>query len=108
MIQPQGADKPDSAEAKPRNKIASVHFTKGGLMPQVLSENGVIIYIYFNDHDPPHCHCRVGDGEVVINIEDVSVREIRGNVKAKDRKKALKLVKNNQDFLMSEWTRLNG
>lgn len=75
-------------------------------MPTVLNENGVKVVIYTHDHPPPHVHCKVGNGEVVINLEPVSIREVKG-AKANEVKKALKVVEANQDFLLSKWYEIN-
>ncbi|MCC8113102.1 MAG: DUF4160 domain-containing protein [Bacteroidales bacterium] len=37
---------------------------------------GVLIYIYGFDHNPPHLHIRHGDEEFIINIKD---RKVEGN-----------------------------
>lgn len=75
-------------------------------MPKILSERGVDVMIYLNDHEPPHCHCFVGDGQVVIIIESLSIRESH-NVKAKEEKKALKVVSDNQSLLLSAWDNIH-
>lgn len=75
-------------------------------MGTVWTQNGVSVRIYTHDHPPPHVHCKVGNGEVVINLDPISIRSEKG-VKAKEVKKALKVVKDKQDFLISEWQRIN-
>lgn len=44
-------------------------------MPQRSRFIGIIISMYFNDHNPPHFHARYGDLEILIAIEDFRVLE---------------------------------
>lgn len=41
---------------------------------------GILIYIYGFDHNPPHIHVRCGDGEFTITIKE---RIVEGKAKAK-------------------------
>lgn len=42
-------------------------------MPQISSFYGIIIWMYFRDHNPPHFHATYGEHEVLIKIEDLSI-----------------------------------
>lgn len=42
-------------------------------MPRISSFYGIVIWMYWNDHNPPHFHAVYGDAEVLICIEDLSV-----------------------------------
>lgn len=75
-------------------------------MPTVLSRDGVRIVIYTHDHLLPHVHCKVGDGEIIINLDPISIRE-EYNIKASERRKALRIVEEHQEFLLAEWNRIN-
>jgi len=44
-------------------------------MPEISRFFGISIYIYPNDHSPPHFHAIYGDYEVVISIETSEVIE---------------------------------
>jgi hypothetical protein len=37
-------------------------------VPQISSFYGIIIYLYFNDHNPPHFHAEYSGYEVLIEI----------------------------------------
>ena len=39
-------------------------------MPQLASFDGVDVYVYFNDHAPPHVHAFHGDEEALVTIRD--------------------------------------
>jgi hypothetical protein len=54
-------------------------------MPEISRFYGIIIQMFFRDHNPPHFHVQYGDYRAIINItNDV----IEGNMP----KRALKLV----------------
>lgn len=54
-------------------------------MPEICRFYGIIIQMFFNDHNPPHFHVVYGDFKAVINIEDEIVEGFMP-------KRALKLV----------------
>lgn len=47
-------------------------------MPQISRFFGIIIYMYFNDHSPPHFHAEYGDQEAVYTIETLEI--LRGSL----------------------------
>ena len=42
-------------------------------MAEITRFFGIIIYIYYNDHPPPHFHAVYGNYSVLITIDDLSV-----------------------------------
>ena len=58
-------------------------------MPTISSFYGILVRMFFNDHDPPHIHARYGEFEATIEIE--SLRVLKGELPGR----ALNLV--------SEW-----
>ena len=54
-------------------------------MPEICRFYGIIIQMFFNDHNPPHFHVVYGDFKAVINIKDEIVEGFMP-------KRALKLV----------------
>lgn len=74
-------------------------------MPTVLRENGFEVMIYTHDHLPMHVHIFRAGAEVLISIETIAVREVRG-MKAKDVRAAQEIVAANQEFLISAWKRI--
>ena len=70
-------------------------------MPRICEFLGIVIYMYFSDHNPPHFHAIYGQYEAEILIEN-------GNVlKGKLPIRALALVKEwavkYQDQLFQDW-----
>ncbi len=42
-------------------------------MPEVSRFFGIIISMYYADHNPPHFHARYGDDEAIISIENMGI-----------------------------------
>jgi hypothetical protein len=42
-------------------------------MPQISSFYGIIILMYWDDHNPPHFHAKYGEFEILICITDLSI-----------------------------------
>jgi len=57
---------------------------KSNLMPVISRFLGIIILMYWRDHDPPHFHAKYGEHEVMVSID--------GKVEGTFPKRALKLV----------------
>ncbi|MGH9178540.1 MAG: DUF4160 domain-containing protein [Acidimicrobiales bacterium] len=41
-------------------------------MPRLSEFYGIVIYMYWNDHSPPHFHAIYGDDEALVRIDDGS------------------------------------
>jgi hypothetical protein len=54
-------------------------------MPEICRFYGIIIFMNYNDHDPPHFHARYEDQEVTIEIKS-------GIVKGQMSKRALRML----------------
>ena len=42
-------------------------------MPELSRFFGIVIRMYYNDHDPPHFHAEYGEFEALISIDTLSV-----------------------------------
>lgn len=67
--------------------------------------DGIKIYIYARDHNPPHFHVYVAEHEELIVIENLTT--YTGKVPARYRKKVIAWAVKNLDFLNQEWSKLN-
>jgi len=47
-------------------------------MPEISRFLGIVIYMHFNDHNPPHFHVKYGTFTAIISINNFSV--IEGNL----------------------------
>ncbi|MHB8089665.1 MAG: DUF4160 domain-containing protein, partial [Anaerolineaceae bacterium] len=50
-------------------------------MPEISRFLGIIISMFYDDHNPPHFHARYGDFKAAILIDDFTVKE--GNLPAR-------------------------
>jgi hypothetical protein len=69
-------------------------------MPEISRFYGIIIFMNYNDHDPPHFHARYQDQEITIEIGT-------GMVQGKMSKRALRMVlewsEKYQEELLRNW-----
>lgn len=42
-------------------------------MPEICRFFGIVIAIFYDDHNPPHFHARYGDNKAVVKIDDLSI-----------------------------------
>jgi len=62
---------------------------------------GMVISIYFDDHNPPHFHVEYNDNEALISIKDLSV--IKGNLPARVMGLAIEWARLHQTELLENW-----
>lgn len=61
---------------------------------------GLLIYIYGFDHNPPHIHVKSGDGEFTITLKD---RIVEGRAKSKSIHQINDFIDAHEDELMELW-----
>jgi hypothetical protein len=71
-------------------------------MPQVITVNGFRLYFYSNEHDPAHIHIKKGDSYAKINLATFDVMDSI-NMKQKELKEAIKIVKENHKICLEAW-----
>ncbi|WP_455671575.1 DUF4160 domain-containing protein [Phocaeicola sp.] len=69
-------------------------------MGSIFVIQGILIYIYGFDHNPPHIHVKSGDGEFTITIKD---RIIEGRTKAKVVQLINQFIDEHETELMEIW-----
>ena len=42
-------------------------------MPEISRFYGIVIKMYYNDHNPPHFHAEYGDANLVVSIDSLAV-----------------------------------
>lgn len=71
-------------------------------MPEICRFYGIVIFMNYNDHEPPHFHARYQDQEVIIEIQT-------GIVQGKMSRRALRMLfewfEIYRDELLSNWER---
>ena len=70
-------------------------------MPQISRFFGILIYMYFDDHNPPHFHAQYGDFRAVISINDFALLE--GKLPAKTLGLVVEWAVLHQEELIKNW-----
>jgi len=70
-------------------------------MPELSRFLGMVISIYFDDHNPPHFHVEYNDNEALISIDDLSV--MKGNLPPRVMGLAIEWARLHQDELLENW-----
>jgi len=69
-------------------------------MPEISRFLGIVISMYYNEHNPPHFHAKYGNYEITVQIES-------GIVKGRFPKRALRFVLDWYDLhkeeLLQDW-----
>lgn len=72
-------------------------------MPVISRFYGILIFMFWREHAPPHFHAKYGEDEVVVEIET-------GTVKGGMNRRALEMVQEWRELrraeLMREWRRV--
>ena len=73
-------------------------------MPEISRFFGITVFMYFDEHNPPHFHVKYGEDRAVISINDLKLME------GKIQKRALALVlewaNEHRDELLKNWNSL--
>ena len=72
-------------------------------MPQISRFFGIIILMYYDDHNPPHFHVRYGSQECLIKIDNLSV--IEGKIPSRALGMVIEWATLHQNELMANWER---
>ena len=70
-------------------------------MPELSRFLGIVVYMYFNDHNPPHFHVEYGDHRASIAIENLSVLE--GGLPSRVLGYVVEWASLHKDELMDDW-----
>lgn len=70
-------------------------------MPEISRFFGIVIKMYFDEHNPPHFHAEYGDDEALININTMAV--IAGGLPSRALGLVIEWASMHQDELKEEW-----
>ena len=70
-------------------------------MPEICRFYGIIIRMYYDDHNPPHFHAFYGDDEAWININTLAV--FSGSLPARALGLVIEWASMRQDELRNDW-----
>ena len=72
-------------------------------MPDVSRFFGIVIYMYFNDHLPPHFHAEYGGSEALYEIG--TLRVYRGKLARRVHNMVIEWADSHRAELMENWER---
>jgi len=70
-------------------------------MPEISRFLGIIIAMYYNEHNPPHFHARYGEYKIEIAIQTLSV--LVGKLPPRAMGLVMEWASCHQDELMADW-----
>lgn len=70
-------------------------------MPEISRFYGIIIAMFFDDHNPPHFHARYAGKKVAIEIE--SLRILEGNISPRALGLVIEWAAQHKDELFYNW-----
>ena len=70
-------------------------------MPEIARFYGIIISMYYDDHNPPHFHARYGDKSVVVSIGTLSILE--GQMSPRALGLIIEWAAQHKEELMEDW-----
>ena len=70
-------------------------------MPEISRFYGVIIRMFFDDHNPPHFHAEYGDEEAIFNINTLGI--IAGRLPSRVLGMVVEWASMHQNELRDEW-----
>lgn len=70
-------------------------------MPEISRFYGIVIALFFSDHNPPHFHARYGGDEATIDIRTLQVLD--GSLPRRALSLVVKWASQHQDELMENW-----
>jgi hypothetical protein len=74
-------------------------------MPEISRFFGIIIRMYFDDHDPPHFHARYGGTEAEVGIEPIHL--LHSDLPRRAASMVIEWAALHQRELIENWDRLH-
>ncbi len=75
-------------------------------MPEISRFFGMVIAMYWDEHNPPHFHAFYGDDEVLIDIRSLSV--FSGRLPPRALGLVIEWATLHREELLDDWTRAQG
>ena len=72
-------------------------------MPEIARFYGIVIKMFYEDHNPPHFHAIYGEYEVLIDISTLAV--FAGNLPPRAIGLVIEWATQHQDELLNNWER---
>ena len=74
-------------------------------MPEISRFYGIIIYMYLQDHNPPHFHAKYNEHQIVISIENFAI--LNGKLPSKALALVIEWASIHQEELLKNWNNLS-
>jgi len=71
-------------------------------MPEITRFLGIVILMYFDDHEPPHFHVRYNEYRAAVSVQELNV--LAGYLPAKVRGLVQEWAEMHQKELLNMWT----
>jgi hypothetical protein len=73
-------------------------------MPEISRFFGIIIFMYFDEHNPPHFHVKYGEDRAVLSITELKMME--GRIPKRALSLVLEWANDHRDELLNNWNSL--
>jgi hypothetical protein len=73
-------------------------------MPEISRFFGIIIFMYFDEHNPPHFHARYNEERAMISIQELKILE--GNLSRRALALVLEWANEHRAELIDNWNSL--
>ena len=70
-------------------------------VPEICRFYGIVIAVFFNEHNPPHFHARYGDEKAAIDIQ--TLRVLEGGLPARALRMVVEWARQHQSELLEDW-----
>ena len=70
-------------------------------MPEICRFDGIVVKMFYSDHNPPHFHAEYAEFIVEIDIRTLRVRH--GLMPNRQQRRILRWARNHQSDLMDAW-----
>lgn len=70
-------------------------------MPELSRFLGIVIYMYFNEHNPPHFHAEYNEFKASISIQ--TLRLLEGKLPSKVMSLVIEWAQEHQEELLENW-----
>jgi len=70
-------------------------------VPDISRFFGIVIFMYYNDHEPPHVHARYGDAEIRVDLRSCEV--LSGQIPTRAQQRVVDWIELNRSSLLDSW-----
>ncbi len=71
-------------------------------MPEISRFLGIVIYMYFNEHNPPHFHAEYNEYKASISIQTLGI--IEGKLPSRVLSLVIEWAQEHQEELFNDWS----